>query len=308
MAHLSPASRVLLRRQAGVATFAQLEQAGTTRNTSRAHVAAHRWQRVGEHVVVAHNHVLTRRQLMWAVTLDPTGCVALGGLTALETAGFRFFGEEMTLVHVVVQRGAKTWPHPAVKVHESRRLDPLDLDATSRLRRTRVARSALDGAAWQPFPHYACAVVAAVVQQRLCTVADLETEMRHVGRIRHKQHLRVALADIGGGAEALSELDLGTVCREAGIAPPLRQVVRRDRQGRRRYLDAEWRLSDGRTLVLEVDGAHHMAAEHWEQDVRREREVVASGRIVLRATASEVRHAPEALVADLLALGVPTRP
>jgi len=294
-------------RQAGVATYAQLEATGFSRSTIRAQVDARRWQRQGEHVVVAHNHVPTREQLMWIVTLDMTGCVALGGFTALETAGFRFFGTETELVHVILQRGAKTWRAPMVKVHESRRLSPLDLDPTSRLRRTRPARSALDAAAWQPFPRYACAVVAAVVQQKLCTPDQLEEEMRHVGRIRHKAHLRLVLSDIRGGAHALSELDLGALCLRFELREPDRQQVRRGKDGRRRYLDAEWRCEDGRLVVLEVDGAHHMSTESWEADMRRERQVVISGSIVLRATANEVRLTPSVVAADLMAAGVPRR-
>lgn len=299
------AVRELIRRQDGVATIPQLHRAGLTRAEVRSQLDAIRWRRHGDRTVLAHNHTPTRRQLMWIAILDPTGCVCLGGLTALETAGFRFFGAELDLVHIVVQHGAKTWRHPMVKVHESRRLHPLDLDPASDIPRTRVPRSTLDAAAWQPFPRYACALLAAVVQQRLCTVAELDDEMRHVGRIRHKAHLRLALQDIAGGSQALSELDLMVVCRRFSLQPPVRQVRRRDASGRVRFLDAEWRLPDGRSVVLEVDGSHHMQAEHWESDMRRERQVVSSGSVVLRATANEVRLAPAALVADLVAIGVP---
>jgi hypothetical protein len=303
---LTPVKK-LIRRQDGVATMSQLAQAGLTRAEIRSQLDAVRWRRHGDRTVVAHNHTPTRRQLMWIAVLDPTGCVCLGGVTALETAGFRFFGDELAFVHVVVQRGAKTWRHPTVKVHESRRLHPLDLDPSSEIPRTTVARSALDAAAWQPFPRYACALLAAVVQQRLCAVSDLEGEMRYVGRIRHKAHLRLALHDIAGGSHALSELDLMVVCRRFSLQAPVRQARRRDASGRLRFLDAEWRLPDGRSVVLEVDGSHHMLAEHWESDMRRERQVVAGGSVVLRATANELRLTPAAVVADLIAVGVPRR-
>lgn len=154
------------------------------------------------------------------------------------------------------------------------------------------------------FPRYACALLAAVVQQRLCSPHDLEQAMRVVGRIRHKQHLRPALHDIAGGSEALSELDLVALCRRASLQVPDRQVRRRERSGRVRYLDAEWRLPGG-TVVLEVDGSHHMTAAYWEADMRRERQVVAGGSVVLRATANEVRLAPATVAADLIAVGVP---
>ena len=39
--------------------------------------------------------------------------------------------------------------------------------------------------------------------------------------------------------------------------------------------------------------------------MRRERQVVAGGSVVLRATANELRLTPAAVVADLIAVGVP---
>lgn len=144
-----------------------------------------------------------------------------------------------------------------------------------------------------------------MVQQRLCRPSDLEKALQQVGRIRHKAHLRLAIRDIAGGAEALSELDLGRVCARFGLQPPARQVLRRDGTGRIRYLDAEWLLADGRRVVLEVDGAHHLQVEHWQDDMRRDRSLTVQGAYVLRATAIEVRLQPADVVRDLVAIGVP---
>ena len=72
-----------------------------------------------------------------------------------------------------------------------------------------------------------------------------------------------------------------------------------------RYLDAEWTLNDGRRVVLEVDGAHHLDVRSWQADMRRERGLVVRGAQMLRATAIELRAEPALVVADLLAIGVP---
>ena len=244
---------------------------------------------------------------MWVAVLDPQGPTALAGLSALEVAGFRFFGREAELIHVVVRRGARYHRFPGVTIHESRRFDPLDVQRRDWLPCLPPARSALDAAAWQPFPRYACAVLAAAVQQRLCTAAELAAALQTVGRIRHKQHLRLAVDDIAGGAEALSELDVADLCRRHCLAVPGRQSVRRDPAGRRRYLDCEWDLPDGRVVVLEVDGSHHVEVEHWEADMKRERAIVVSRRTVLRCTANEARNEQAALARDLRAAGVPSQ-
>jgi len=295
----------LLRRQAGVATFEQLRGAGITESVARAQVAARRWQRAGHRCLVAHNHVLTRQQSLWVAVLDPVGLTAVAGMSALQVAGLRFFGRETELLHVVVRRGARYHRAPGVVVHESRRFGPADVERARGLPSTSLPRSALDAAAWQPSSRYATGLLAAVVQQRLCPADELTAELRFVGRVRHKQAMRLALLDIAGGAEALGELDIASMCRRFDLSPPERQVVRRDPSGRRRYLDCEWRLPDGTTVVLEVDGSHHAETAHWEADMRRERAVVVSRRVVLRCSSYEARHEQAAIVADLRAVGVP---
>lgn len=302
---MNPEALRLLRHQAGVATLPQLVELGVSESHVRAQVRARRWQRTGHRCVVTHNHVLTRLQRMWVAVLDPTGLTALAGMSVLETAGFRFFGREIKQIHVVVVRGARYHRFPDVVVHESRRFGPHDVQHRASMPCTRVARSALDAAAWQPVPRYACALIAAVVQQRICTAVELSEQLRYVGRIRHKQHLRLALLDIAGGAEALSEIDIGSLCRRHGLAAPARQQVRRDPSGRRRYLDCEWALPDGRVIVLEVDGSHHFKVESWEADIKRERAIVLTRRTVLRATANEARNEQTTLARDLRAAGVP---
>lgn len=298
----------ILRAQDGTATLRQLTSAGMSENYLRAQVAARRWQRFGDHCVLTHNFSPSRSQHLWLAVLEPVVPVALAGVTALETNGFKFFGRELDLVHIVVPRGARPISLPSTKIHESRRFDLADLDRRSVIPRTRIPRSALDAAAWQPSIRYACALLAAVVQQGLCTASDLAEELRFVGRVRHKASMRLAISDIAGGAEALSEIDIASLCRKFGLRPPRRQRVRTDRNGRRRYLDCEWTLQDGSIVVLEVDGGHHILVQHWSRDMKRERGVVISGRRVLRATAFEARHEQAGLAADLVAIGIPRIP
>ncbi len=63
-------------------------------------------------------------------------------------------------------------------------------------------------------------------------------------------------------------------------------------------------VEDGRVVVLEVDGAFHMEADHWVADIARERALVLGGAVVLRCTAMELRRSPQSVVRDLRAAGV----
>lgn len=47
-----------------------------------------------------------------------------------------------------------------------------------------------------------------------------------------------------------------------------------------------------------------MQVEHWSADIERERQLVATGIIVVRCTALELRQHPERIARDLRALGV----
>jgi hypothetical protein len=302
----NPALAELARRQCGVVRRSQLRERGAPLAYVRAQLDAQRWTAMGEEVVLLQNAAPTRRQLMWIAVLD-AGLCALGSHTSLELVGFRSFAQEAEQIHLVIPRGDRVTRFDGVVVHESRRLRPGDILLAGGLPRTPTARSVLDAAAWQPFPRFAATMVAAAVQQRVTTAAELERALAGVGRIRHKQVLRETIGDVAGGAEALGELDLTRLCRRFGLAEPARQRRRRDASGGWRFLDAEWELPSGEHLVLEVDGSQHMDAAQWESDIVRERSIVVGRKRVLRATNYEVRHDPEPLVRDLLTLGVPSR-
>jgi very-short-patch-repair endonuclease len=95
------------------------------------------------------------------------------------------------------------------------------------------------------------------------------------------------------------------MCREAGLVEPTRQVVRIDKEGRRRYLDCVWVRADGRVVVLEIDGSFHAEVVAWWKDMRRERAVVIAGDTVLRCSTIELRLERADVMADLKAIGVP---
>jgi len=107
------------------------------------------------------------------------------------------------------------------------------------------------------------------------------------------------LGDIGGGGHTLAEIDLAPLARRAGLAAPRRQVLRREPGGRVRYVDAEFDLADGTTLIVEVDGAVHLKPVQWWDDLSRQNELVIGGRPVLRFDSVTIRIDPPAVVDQL---------
>ncbi|HYJ70198.1 MAG TPA: hypothetical protein VEX15_21305 [Nocardioidaceae bacterium] len=301
----SPPLAALASRQSGVATRRQIVDLGLTHGFIEHQIAAQRWSAYGRHTILMQNASPSRTQLMWIAVLDADSPAALASHTALEYGGFRGFAHEAKLVHIVVDRGARYVRMPGVRVHESRRFSADDIVSAAGVPRVSNARGAIDAGAWQRRPRFACAMMAAVVQQGMCTPRELHAELDTCGAIRHRQHMRLAMLDVTDGARALGELDVGRICRRYGLTPPARQRLRKDSAGRTRYLDCEWDLPNGEVVVLEVDGKHHMDVEHWDADMKRERKIVIGRRWVLRASTVEVRLDGAELAADLAAMGVP---
>ena len=161
-------------------------------------------------------------------------------------------------------------------------------------------------AAYEPHLRTALGAVTATVQQRLTTHERLLDWLDQLTPLRRAKHVRELLGDVAGGAHSLAEVDLRKACRAHGVRPPDSQRPRNDNRGRRRYLDAEWRLADGRVIVLEVDGRFHDDVMEATDHRRRNRRLTTPDRMVVQCSAWEIRHEAWEVMEDLIALGVPT--
>jgi hypothetical protein len=279
-----------------ITTWTALRRSGVSPDRIRAQLAAGRWRRWG-YAIALHNGPLTREQ-QWVVARAHGGPQALlTGFTAAEAFGLKGWQREQAdLLVPLGARLAAGSPVP-LRLHRVR-----DWDRVRRHGRAPVHRAAdalLVAAASFSSPRPACGLLAAAVQQRLVSAAALAEELDRASRIRHRRLLRCAVADIAQGAQALSEIDFVRLCRRHGLPLPEQQVIRRERGGRRRYLDATWRRHDGRSVVAEVDGALHLDQRRWWDDQHRQNEIVLSDAIVLRFPSVVVRTQPELVAAQI---------
>lgn len=295
----------LAKWQRGLISRRQLNAAGIDRFRVRNQVRAGRWMTVGPMVVATFTGELSWEQRAWAGHLHAGPASLLGGLTSARLRGLR--GWDRDLIEVLIPHGTEVAPLAGVTFTRSRR----DLSA--------IAGRGINGHLAQLEPaillrasaglseRAAGGLLASSVQQRLVSASQLLSWLPRLQPLRRAKLLRSLLLDIRGGAESMAEIDLGRICGRGGLVPPDRQRRRTDRDGRRRWTDAEWDLPDGRTLVLEVDGAFHMDVEHWGADLKRQRRITGATRTVVRATALELRLEPQVVVDDLRALGVPEK-
>jgi hypothetical protein len=123
-------------------------------------------------------------------------------------------------------------------------------------------RAVFEAAAWARSDREAVLIVAASFQPNRVTLPGVRRAAAELGWSRRHALVITTAKDCDGGSHSLSELDLLQLCRRERLPIPDRQVVRRDRTGRRRYVDAMW---DEWKLAVEIDGAHHLeVAQMWE--------------------------------------------
>jgi Protein of unknown function (DUF559) len=257
-----------------------------------------RWQRPAARVVVRHSGPLSYlEQLQVAALSGPHGTV-LAGLTAATLGGLAGFRTEA--IHVLVPHGARSASSPSgLVMHRTR----LPIDMVGDPPRTPLERSIVDAASWSGRPRLARALVLAAVQQRLTTPTRLAAALNGPGHRRRAALIRESIADAAGGVESLPERDFGRLLASAGLPLPTRQQPVRTPAGRFR-LDAAF---EPWGVAVEIDGAQHRDPQQSDYDLRRQNELMAAGRQLLRFSSYQVRHEPGD-VAEVLARTLARRP
>lgn len=288
--------------QAGLLSQRQVHELDVSRGTVRHELRMRRWSQRTSSVYSTTTGPLSWEQRLWLGVLHAGPCALIGGLTAARVHGLR--GWDRDAITVLVNNPLSFEPLDGVEFFRTRR--PLsEMRARRELPVCQVAPAILMFAAHERHPRTAQGAIAATLQQRLTTVDDLRSWIERLRPLRRAKLFRRLLDDVDGGAQSLAEVDLRRACRRHGIAQPTSQRARLDRRGQRRFTDAEWRLPDGRTLVLEVDGSFHDDVREAATHRARNRRLTTPTRTVIQCSAYELRHEPESVMEDLIALGVP---
>lgn len=276
-----------------------------SRGEIRWRVSSGRWQRPCRKALVAHSGPLTNIQMLRVSLIAAGPRSALGGLTAAWLDGFKGFGDadpfEERPINILIPatRTRRTeLPFANIRLHYSTALTDLDVHPARDPRRTRMARSLVDAAAWRPTDRGAMAILAAGVQQGLTRVDDLRAVLRRPGPMRRRGLMLEVLGDIEGGAQALSELDFTRkVIRQFRLPEPSRQAGRRDSRNRQRWIDV---MFDRWKVMVEIDGAQHIRPlDQWD-DMERGNDFTIDGYRVLRFPAWCVRQNPEYVAGKIL--------
>lgn len=284
-----------------LATYQAVAVVGRAVMRSRLHSG--RWRRICRGVLSTRNGPLTRNQQLWTAVLAAGPSARLAGVTAATENGVR--GLRAEPLQVIVPAGRKASSRlprmasdmPAVRVYRTRVL-PLSHEQIGRPPRTTVGRAVVDAAAWADSDNAARVVIINACQQRRVEPVELRDVLAMFPSIRRHRLIGTTIADVEGGVEALSELDLVALCRRHHLPRPDLQRHRTDTTGRNRYIDAYW--AEAR-LRVEIDGAHHMDAQLWAADMLRQNQIWIAGERILRFPAWLLRSDPTVVAAQIRA-------
>jgi hypothetical protein len=135
--------------------------------------------------------------------------------------------------------------------------------------------------------------MARACQVGLATAGGISAELSSWHGHPHRRLLKVALGDIGHGAESIGEVRfLRDVARPHGLPRLIGQTPTGDGAGRRDFESVE------HGVIIEIDGVRwHLAT--FRGDRRRDRAAARDGKLTLRATWLDVAAEPCELALDI---------
>jgi len=220
----------------------------------------------------------------WTAALAFAGeGAALSGSAALRASDVRRVVERPQILVLVPIANAST-SHGWVRVRRTERAIPV-LNWLGP-RRVEIARAAADLALILRRTDDVRSLVARVVQDGHCTVAELGQELE-TGPRRGSANLRAALEEVGWGAESAPEARAARILRAAGIVDFEMNATLVLGAGVQRRVDFYWR--DLRA-VLEIDSVEfHFTREDWNSTLDRHMQLTTAGYSVIHRPPSALR-------------------
>ena len=295
----------LIDEQAGMVSRRQLNAHDFDADRVHSQIRAGRWAERTPRVISTTTGTLDDQQWLWLAVLHAGPRSMLANLSAAGRHGLT--GWERPYVSVLVDDQLSFEPVKGIDFFRSRRPFPALLSPKPGIPSCRLEPAVLLWAGYEATNRAAHGVIAACLQQRLTTPQRMIEWVDQLRPLRRAKPFKRTISLVEGGAHSGAELDVERMCRRFDLPQPNRQTRRSDRGGKARWTDAEWVLADGTTLVLEVEGGHHLDILQAGDDAKRSRRLTTRTRVVVRCTAYELIHETDEVALDLIALGLPGR-
>jgi hypothetical protein len=252
-----------------------------------------RWQRLLPGVYLTQTGAPDRDQLLMAALPYGGDQAMITGLAALNRYAVRM--PAARAVDVLLPHSRRRASRDFVVVHRTRRI-PRMFVADGPIQYAPPARAVADAVRGLRDAGDIRAVAAGVVQQGLCTVAELAAELDD-GPRRGAGPLGAVLAEVADGIRSPAEGEFRDLVLGSGLPAPLFNP--------RLYLgelllavpDAWWPQAG---VAAEVDSQEwHMSPEGWEDTMRRHARMTAAGVLVLHFSPRQVTTEPGEVVAAI---------
>lgn len=242
-----------------------------------------RWRRVLPGVYLTSDTLTTPDRLDAALAFAGEGA-ALAGHAALWASQVRRIPPPARVL-VLVPRSNRIESHSWVVVRHTAR--PIVVEQWSGPRRTEPARAAAEAMLTMRRLDDVRALVARVVQDGHCTVAELGAELA-AGPRNGSALFRQALAEVGWGAASAPEAKAARILRRAGLTGFVQNAEIRLSDGSLRRVDFYWPAV---RAVLEIDSVEwHFGVDEWAGTWDRHLDVTTNGYSVI--------HRPPSALAD----------
>ena len=261
---------------------AEVLRLGFSRRAISRSLAAGRWRRILPRTYLIVDTLTTADRLVAALVFAGSGA-ALSGMAALFATEVRRIAPPDRIL-VLTPPSNRTTSHAWVDVRRTYR--PIVTQQWSGPRRVEVARAAADAALTMRGLGDVRALVARVVQDRWCTVAELGVELE-AGPRRGSAHLRRALSEVGWGAASAPEAEAADILRRAGITGFVQNGEISLPDGSIRLVDFYW---PELRACLEIDSVdYHFDRADWARTWDRHLDLTKLGLSVIHRPPSALR-------------------
>jgi hypothetical protein len=286
----------LLEVQHGVLTTNQAVTLGITRNTVRAHIAAHRWQQLHQGVYAAFTGPVPFHSRVWAGLLRAGATGTASHLTAACLDGLA--NEPGDIIHVTVEPSRRvTGRLDGIRLHYATRLAVMR-QPTRLPPRTRVEETVLDLVAAATTVDEVATWITRACQRRLTTPERLAAALVERKKIRWRGTVEAMVTDAGQGVQSPLEMEYLRRVERAHALPV--GIRNRPWMARRvTWIDVDL---DEYDLRVELDGRVGHEDEGRFRDRRRDNRSTVSGKFTLRYGHAEVFGDPCGIATEVAAV------
>lgn len=255
------------------------------------------WQRLLPGIVLLHAGPVTRDDRRRAALLHAGPGSVLTGLDALALHGMGQAPYPSGSVHVLVPADRRRAGSGHVLVE---RTDRLPEPSGGRWPLAPLARASLDAARRIRSRDQVRAILAEVVQRRLCTPAELMAELDSGSR-RGTAIPRLVLGEVADGICSVAEAHARRLVLRSGLPAPLWNARLYDRDGRFVAIADAW--FDDVAMAWEIDSRRwHLGPEDYARTLDRRSALMAAGATVLHTQPQKLEERRREALAELKAV------